>query len=390
MRRKSHLAGVRSMLLFAATVLLLTTFAASVGMAQRQPAREPDGGLLRQPRTTEREIVTTPQQAAIAPKPTPLAKGLPGMSEDQKAVIPSYNVPAVMAAGPVSRCTPNNPNAGFTCKFAGAGGTGNPSVVSNGLSTPLSVNGGYVVLKKDPAVADSVVANWTTVLKFGDGSAASTTSAQLLSAGCNGANTNDRSCFPTYAEAAANAVFMAETAPISNFKAGSNVYLLVANNPPVRPFTLASSTGTVDEDSTSIVQFRNFTALLLPGAIGSVHLRYNISAVDGVSFFCPATQSTVRVRFRNSDDSGATARVTFEIHSSSVTSGGNILLYTFDSNGRGAGGSFTTATDTPAIDFDFTNNAYWIEATIFRSDPGQLAELGSVQIWESNGGSSCP
>ena len=158
---------------------------------------------------------------------------------------------------------------------------------------------------------------------------------------------------------------------------------------PLRPFTLAASAGTVDEDSATIVQLRNFTVTFLPGTTGAVHVRYSITAVSDISRFCPATQSTVRVRFRNSDNSGATANVVFEIHSSNIATGGNNILYTFNSNGRGNGLAFTTATATPAIDFDFGTFIYWIEATLTRSDPNQFADLGSIQIWES-AGTACP
>src|SRR5207247_11399271 len=66
--------------------------------------------------------------------------------------------------------------------------------------------------------------------------------------------------------------------PISVFVATPNIYNVfsISDNSPNRPFTLASSVGTVDEDSTAIVQLRNFTVTLLPAATGSVHIRYNI------------------------------------------------------------------------------------------------------------------
>ena len=163
-----------------------------------------------------------------------------------------------------------------------------------------------------------------------------------------------------------------------------------ANAQAIRPFTLAGSVGAVDEDSAAFAQLRNFTVLHQAGTVGSIHIRYNITAVEGISSFCPATQSTVKVRFRNSDDSGATAKVSLEIHTSSVTSGGNAIIYTFSSNARGNSGVFTTATDVvPSLDFDFANNVYWIEATIFRSDAAQFADLGSIQIVE-DAGAACP
>jgi len=157
-----------------------------------------------------------------------------------------------------------------------------------------------------------------------------------------------------------------------------------------RAWTSAGSTGTVDEDSTAIAQVRNFTVTLNPGATGSVHVRYNITAVDGITRFCPATTSQIRVRFRNGDNTGATAKTSFDIHSTNITAGGNNIVYSFDSNAKGNGGSFTTFTDSAAaLTFDFSTNVYWIEATITRSDPNQFADLGSIQIFETAGG-ACP
>lgn len=163
----------------------------------------------------------------------------------------------------------------------------------------------------------------------------------------------------------------------------------VTNAQDIRAFTLTGAVGTLDEDSLAIAQFRNFAVLHQTGATGSIHVRYNLTAVDGLTRFCAATSSTVSVRFRNSDNSGATARVSFEIHTSSLNSGGNVIIYTFTSDAVSGGGVFRTFSDTPAIDFDFANNIYWIEATIFRSDPSQLADLGTIQIFE-NAGAACP
>jgi hypothetical protein len=162
-----------------------------------------------------------------------------------------------------------------------------------------------------------------------------------------------------------------------------------AQSPQDRAWTTAGSTGTMDETSSSIAQLKNFTVTLLPGVTGTAQVRFNITPTNGVTSFCPATQSTVKLRFRNSDNTGSTAKVSFDIHQSNITTGGNTIVYSFDSNGKGAGGSFTSFTDTPALDFDFLNNVYWVEATIFRSDATQFADLGSIIIWES-AGTACP
>jgi hypothetical protein len=157
-----------------------------------------------------------------------------------------------------------------------------------------------------------------------------------------------------------------------------------------RAWTSAGSTGTIDEDSTAISQVKNFTVTLQPGATGSVHIRYNITPTDGISNFCPATSSLVRLRFRNSDDTGTTAKVSFTIHFANILTGGDTTIYSFDSNAKGLGSSFTTFTDSAAaIDFDFAQNVYWVEATIFRNNAGQFADLGSIQISE-NAGTPCP
>ncbi len=156
-----------------------------------------------------------------------------------------------------------------------------------------------------------------------------------------------------------------------------------------RSWSAAGSTGTVDEDSAAITQFKNFAVTLNPGANGTARIRYNITAVDGMNKFCPASSSRVKVRFRNSDNTGTTAQVAFDIKYTNVLTGNSLVLYHFDSNAKGAGQAFTTFTGTPAIDFDFSQNVYWIDATIFRSVSSEFADLGSIQIWES-AGTACP
>ena len=157
-----------------------------------------------------------------------------------------------------------------------------------------------------------------------------------------------------------------------------------------RSWTAAGATGTLDEDSTAISEFKNFAINLKPGATGTVRIRYNITAVDSLNQFCPATTSTVKVRFRNSDNTGAMARVAFDIKFTNVLSGGSNVLYSFNSDGKGLGNAFTTFTDsTAAIDFDFAQNVYWIDAIVSRTNASQFSDLGSLQLWE-NAGTACP
>jgi hypothetical protein len=171
--------------------------------------------------------------------------------------------------------------------------------------------------------------------------------------------------------------------------AGADLRVTTTSCVAQKPWSTAGSTGTVSEDSTAIVQLNNFTTGLLPGVTGTVHTRFNITAIKGLTTFCPATQSTVNVRFRNSDNSGIHAQVAFEIHRTSVSAGGDTILFTFNSDGIGAANAFTTASFTPNIDFDFSQYAYWIEATVFRDNAAQFANLGSILIFE-NAGTPCP
>jgi len=158
---------------------------------------------------------------------------------------------------------------------------------------------------------------------------------------------------------------------------------------PPRYWTSAGSTGSPDEDSFAKLMFDPFSTRLRDGVTGTGTIRYNITATDGISAFCPATQSTVNVRFRNSDNTGAHAQVKFEIYRTNVASGGNDIIYSFNSNGLGAGSSFTSASIAPNIDFDFSHYIYWIEATVFRDNAAQFADIGGIEIFES-AGTPCP
>jgi hypothetical protein len=163
-----------------------------------------------------------------------------------------------------------------------------------------------------------------------------------------------------------------------------------ANAQANRSWTAAGATGTIDDDSLAIARFNNFAITLNPGATGTARVRYNITAVDGMNQYCPASSSTIKTRFRNSDNTGTKVRLRYELKVTNVLSGGSTTLFTFDSNSSfGAGSAFTTATATPAIDFDFAQNVYWIDATLFRTDAAHFVDLGSLQIWE-NAGTACP
>lgn len=384
MRQNRRFGGI-NLLAMAGVIFLLPAFGSAGANAQRRVIDDSDA--------------SRPQRLPAEPGPGSGQGGQRG-----SRLLPGANVPGIVrsdaapapslpAVAPNSGCTLNpgpQPASGHTCNIYETDGAGNPSEISNVITIPNVVVGGYLVLKENGAIADNVVSNWSDVLKFGDGSNNNTTSMQLFSKGCNTGNPNDTSCFPPYSPGTSGFVTESHPAPTVFFNSPNtyNVYS-VDDEAPVRPWTLAGSTGTVDEDSASIVKFNLFGVNLVDGATGSVHIRYNITAVEGVAALCPATLSVIRTRFRNSDNAGTVARLTYEIRTSSVASGGNTVIYTFDSNGKGSGSAFKTVTTTEPIDFNFATNMYWIEATIFRSDPNAFSDLGTIQIWEA-AGTACP
>lgn len=158
-------------------------------------------------------------------------------------------------------------------------------------------------------------------------------------------------------------------------------------------WSTAGSTGTIDEDSTAIASLANFTVGFDPAgaATGTINIRYNVTAVGGLDRFCPATQSSLAVRFRDSDGPGTAVQVLVTIRRTSVSTGGNEVIATFDSNssGFGADTAFHTGVVTFAKDFDFSDNVYWAEAQITRGSAASLANLGSIGVTETSG-TPCP
>ena len=159
-------------------------------------------------------------------------------------------------------------------------------------------------------------------------------------------------------------------------------------SPLTRAWTAAGSTGTIDEDSAAIAEVKNFTVTLKAVATGTVTTRLNITGTEGASSFCPATSLMLKLRYRQSDPSGATAKVTFELHQTNISTGGNTVIVPTPS-GFSSGTSFFTVSGNFGVDLDFANNIYWIEITCFRSNAAQFADFGSVQIWEA-AGTACP
>ena len=390
MRQNRRLGGVNLLAVMAGFILLLPAFGSAGANAQRGRS---DADLFKPQKQAQEPGVQEPGRPVSEQKGTGIQRLLPGANAPGITRTDSATGPLAPAVAPNSGCTLNpgpQPASGHTCNVYETNGAGVPSEISNVITLPNVVVGGYLVLKETGAIADSVVSNWSDVLKFGDGTNANTTSMQLFSKGCNTGNPNDTSCFPPYSPATSGFVVESHPAP-TVFSSSPNTYNIfsVDDDAPVRAWTMAGAAGQVDEDSLALVRFNLFGVNLVTGGTGSVHIRYNITAVEGIAKLCPATLSVIRTRFRNSDNAGTVARLTYEIRTSSISAGGNTVIYTFDSNGRGSGSGFKSVTDTQPIDFNFATNMYWIEATIFRSDATAFSDLGTIQIWEA-AGTPCP
>ena len=384
MRKNRRSSGIKLL----AAMLLLPLIGSAVANAQRRLADDSD---IFKAQKQVREP-GTPVNGQVQKTAPAAGRALPGSNAPDQP-INDVRTPLLPAAAPVSNCVLNpgpQPASGFTCNVYETNASGNPSEISNVISLPNPVVGGLLVMKENPAIADSVVSNWSDVLKFGDGTNATTSIMQFFSKGCNTGTPSDTSCFPPYNPGVSGFVTESHPGP-TVFPSSPNTYNVfsVDDDAPVRAWTTAGSTGQHDEDSAAIVRYNSFGVNIANGQTGAVHMRYNITAVQGVASLCPATLSVIRTRFRNSDNNGSTARLTYEIHTSNINSGGNTIIYTFDSNGRGSGQAFKTAVDTAAIDFNFNTNMYWIEATIFRSNATEFSDLGSIQIWEA-AGTPCP
>jgi hypothetical protein len=386
MRQNGRFSGIQFLVGIVAAVLIFAAFG-STAKAQRPLAE--DGDVFK-PQRQEQQAGTpiTSQTRGIGN-----TRLMPGANAPGNVRSDAAQAPSSVLASPVTNCVLNpgpQPASGFTCNVFETDASGTPSEIGNVVALPNPVVGGYAVFKEDGAIADSVVSNWSDVLKFGDGSNSTTSTMQLFSKGCNTGNINDTSCFPAYSPGTSGFVVETKPPPTVYFSAPNTYNVFSAEDTaPTRALTIAGSTGQHDEDSAGIVRYNSFGVNIANGQTGSVHIRYNLAAVEGLSSLCPATLTTIRTRFRNSVNNGSTARLTYEIHTSSITAGGNSIIYTFDSNGRGSGSGFKTATEFVPIDFNFSTNMYWIEATIFRSISSEFSDLGSIQMWES-AGTACP
>jgi hypothetical protein len=147
-----------------------------------------------------------------------------------------------------------------------------------------------------------------------------------------------------------------------------------------KPWTAVASTGTVDEADAGIVSLSSGTATVT--AVGTLDIRYNVVAVDGV--FSPGDGIQMAVRFL---DNGVSARVKLTLYQYNIASGVGTPILTFDSDGFPAAGGYqdqTIALCGPPW-LDFVNNAYYVQASVSKTAAGGSAGLAIIQ----SGGTLC-
>ena len=148
----------------------------------------------------------------------------------------------------------------------------------------------------------------------------------------------------------------------------------------VKSWSTAGSTGIADKVDLNKIVFSNGTvafpeiqgtqvsagrdARLQLQTVQAV-IRYNVTATDGLFF--DAGRLCIIVRFR---DDGNRARVLLRLLRLNVNDGATATLLTFDSNSFAPQQDFqTNSVGTNRVPFDFSNNAYYVEATLTKQQP---------------------
>ena len=140
-------------------------------------------------------------------------------------------------------------------------------------------------------------------------------------------------------------------------------------------WTTVGSAGTVDEADSQRVAFDLGTATLRPGAVGTLNLRYNVVAVDGLF---RADGAELGVRFR---DNGAAAQVIVRLKRYNLETGALTTLLTLNSNAFPAQNGFQlrTAVDC-SLRFNFFDFAYFMDVELTKDTAAGTPALAIIQL----------
>jgi hypothetical protein len=161
--------------------------------------------------------------------------------------------------------------------------------------------------------------------------------------------------------------------------ATATVLIAAATAATAAPWTSVGSAGVVDDADTGLIDFANGEARLrVDVATGSVlNLRYNVVALEG---FTGLNQVAWLARFR---DNGAGSRVRLylrQYHPNGTTT----TVDTFDSNGYASAVGYQTRIRCTAVDWDFADGPYYVEAELTRSADGGMPALGLMSLTNAN------
>jgi hypothetical protein len=142
-----------------------------------------------------------------------------------------------------------------------------------------------------------------------------------------------------------------------------------------KDWTTVGAVGTVDEADRDKVVINNGQVMMKPEAMGTVHLRYNVVAVDGL-FGVPGAELGVLY-----SDDGPEAQVVVRLKRVNIVTGDITTLLTLNSNNFDAHDSLRLHTDFDcSLRFDFYNNAYFIEGTLTKTADSGNPVLAVIQL----------
>ncbi len=149
-----------------------------------------------------------------------------------------------------------------------------------------------------------------------------------------------------------------------------------------RCWTTVGSAGTVDEADLSLVAL-SVNHAAVRSATGTVDIRYNVVAVDGV-FGGDQNQKTLTAKIA---DNGTAAQVIIRLRQLNISNGVVTLLAEINSNdflpspvAQKRAKNFNCGNP----EFDFEKNIYYIEVQLIKTGPGGNPLIRAIQICRSN------
>ena len=147
----------------------------------------------------------------------------------------------------------------------------------------------------------------------------------------------------------------------------------------VDPWTSVGSTGTVDEDDLGIVRLGGpgGVVTMRPAATGTLNIRYNVVAVDGVF---GGDNYALTVRYR--DDTVTAGRVIARLKQFNLAAGTETTLLTFDSNAfpTSPGYQVRSVASACGTSLNFFSNAYFVDVEIVKNNAAALPGLGMLKV----------